>query len=142
MFWRVANSSGRLPVIGVWIRRLNMCVFGLSHQSQHGARNILWIYTEPRFRLLGRAEPGLSNWEMGALLRFGVGMIDRSSERPIVLGPGLYVARHIRRSGAGSGWSLQASYSRASFRGFNQLGTTGGVIPGSHKVTFGVGWYQ
>jgi hypothetical protein len=125
------------------IRRLNMCVFGVSHQSQHGGRNILWIYTEPRFRLLGRAGPGLSNWEMGVLLRFGVGMIDRSSERPVILGPGLYVARQIRRNAAGGGWALQASYSRASFRGFDKpLGSTGGVIPGSHKVTFGVGWYQ
>ena len=124
------------------IRRLNMCVFGVSHQSQHGGRNILWIYTEPRFRLLGRAEPGLSNWELGALLRFGVGMISRSSERPIILGPGFYVARHIRKNSSGSGWSLQASYSRASFRGFEPQGAGGGVIPVSNRVTFGVGWYQ
>jgi len=125
------------------IPRLNMCVFGLSHQSQRGAPNILWVYTEPRVRLFGRAQPGASNWELGALLRFGVGMMSGVSETPTILGPGVYVARHIRRNSAGSGWSLQASYSRAFFRGFSRsVGVGPQVTPASHRATFGVGWYQ
>lgn len=124
------------------IPRLNMCVLGLSHQSQHGGRNILWIYTEPRVRIFGRARPGLSNWELGALLRFGLGMISASSDTPTIFGPGIYVARHIRRNSAGSGWSLQASYSRAVFRGFSRPSGLGEVTPGSHRMSFGVGWYQ
>lgn len=125
------------------VPRLNLCVLGLSHQSQRGARNILWVYTEPRVRILGRALPGRSNWEMGALLRFGVGIISAAIETPTTLGPGIYVARHVRRNSAGAGWSLQASYSRAFFRGFAKpLGVSGGVTPESNRVSFGVGWYQ
>ena len=121
------------------IRRLSMCVLGLSHQSQRGARSILWIYTEPRFRILGRAQPGLSNWELGALFRFGAGMISTVSETPLTFGPGVYVARHIRRDSGGSGWSLYGSYTRAFFKGFAGGGE---VRPRSHRVSFGVCWYQ
>ena len=125
------------------LRRLGMCVVGLGYQSQNGAKTILWLYTEPRLRLLGRARPGRSNWELGALLRFGVGMISASSDTPTILGPGLYVARHIRTNSQGAGWSLQASYSHASFRGFSRpLGTGSAQIPTSNRLTFGVGWYQ
>ncbi len=123
--------------------RVNLCVLGLSHQSQSGARNVLWVYTEPRVRILGRARQGVSNWELGALLRFGVGMISAAPETPTILAPGLYIARHVRRNSAGSGWSFQASYSRAFFRGFAApTGVLGGVTPQSNRVSFGVGWYQ
>jgi hypothetical protein len=123
--------------------RLSMCVVGLGHQSQHGAKTILWIYTEPRLRLLGRARPGRSNWELGALLRFGMGMISASPDTPTVLGPGVYIARQIRTSPGGAGWSLQASYTRASFRGFSRpVGTSEATVPGSNRLTFGVGWYR
>jgi hypothetical protein len=125
------------------LRRLSMCVLGVSYQSQHGARNILWVYTEPRFRILGRARPGQSNWELGALLRFGVGIISASSDTPTTLAPGAYVARHLRRNSRGAGWSLQASYSRAIFKGFDKpFGAAGGANPKSHRLSFGVGWYQ
>lgn len=125
------------------VPRLNLCVLGLSYQSQNGARNILWVYTEPRVRILGRARPGLSNWELGALFRFGVGIISAALETPTTFSPGVYVARHIRRNSAGSGWSLQASYSRAFYRGFDKpAGVPGGATPGSHKLSFGVGWYS
>jgi hypothetical protein len=62
---------------------------------------------------------------------------------PIVLGPGVYVARHIRKDPDGSGWSLQVSYIRAFYRGFGSL-TDGssGWRPQSNKLSFGVGWYQ
>jgi hypothetical protein len=125
------------------MRRLGMCVVGLGFQSQHGAKSILWFYTEPRLRLLGRARPGQSNWEIGALLRFGVGMISASPDTPTILGPGIYVARHIRTSPDGAGWSFQTSYSHASFRGFSRpTGTGDARIPTSNRLTFGVGWYQ
>ncbi len=125
------------------IRRLSMCVLGLSHQSQHGARSILWIYTEPRVRLLGPSRPGVSNWELGGLFRFGVGMISAGIETPTSFAPGIYVARHIRRNAAGSGWSLQAGYSHAFYRGFGKpSGVPGRVTPESHRVSVGVGWYQ
>lgn len=125
------------------MRRFSMCVLGLSHQSQHGARNILWVYTEPRVRILGRALAGRSNWELGGLMRLGLGIISTVNQTPTILGPGVYVARHIRRNPAGSGWSLQASHSRAFFKGFRQPPGSGGeVTPGSHRVSLGVGWYQ
>jgi hypothetical protein len=131
-----ARSAPGLP-------RLGMCVVGLGYQSQNDAKSILWLYTEPRLRLLGRVRPGRSNWELGVLLRFGVGMISASSDTPTILGPGLYVARHIRTNPQGAGWSLQASYSHASFRGFSRpLGTGAARIPTSDRLTFGVGWYQ
>jgi hypothetical protein len=131
-----ARSAPGLP-------RLGMCVVGLGYESQNGAKGILWLYTEPRLRLLGRVRPGRSNWELGALLRFGVGMISASSDTPTILGPGLYVARHIRTNTQGAGWSLQASYSHASFRGFSRpLGTGPARIPTSDRLSFGVGWYQ
>jgi hypothetical protein len=125
------------------IPRLSMCVLGLSHQSQRGARNRLWLYTEPRLRLLGRAQPGLSNWELGALFRFGAGIASTASDTPVILSPGLYVARHVRRNSAGSGLSLYASYSRAFYKGFSTPRfVEGGVTPESHRVSFGMGWYQ
>jgi hypothetical protein len=125
------------------LRRLGMCVVGLGYQSQPGARDILWFYTEPRLRLIGRARAGRSNWELGALLRFGVGIISASSDTPTILGPGLYVARHIRTNPEGAGWSLQASYSHASFRGFSRpVGIGDARIPTSDRLTFGIGWYQ
>ena len=125
------------------VPRLNLCVLGVSHQSQHGSPNILWVYTEPRLRLFGRARPGLSNWELGPLFRFGVGMISGVSETPVVLGPGFYVARHIRKNSDGSGWSFQVSYFHAFYRGFDRpTGVSSGSGPQSNRLSFGVGWYQ
>jgi hypothetical protein len=132
-------SARRAPGIPI----LSMCALGLGYQSQSGAPSILWIYSEPRLRFLGEALPGRSNWELGVLFRLGLGMISRSPDSPLLLGPGLYAARHIRTNSKGAGWSLQASYSWAWFRGFSKpLGTRGEVIPKSHRVLFGVGWYQ
>ncbi len=125
------------------IPRLNLCVLGVSHQSQHAAANILWVYTEPRVRLFGRAQPGTSNWELGPLFRFGVGMISGVSETPLVLAPGVYVARHIRKDPDGSGWSFQVSYLHAFYRGFGSpIGVRSGSGPESNRLSFGVGWYQ
>ena len=125
------------------VPRLNLCVLGVSHQSQHDSPNILWVYSEPRLRLFGRARPGLSNWELGPLFRFGVGMISGVSETPIVLGPGFYVARHIRKDSDGSGWSFQVSYFHAFYRGFDRpTGVSSGSGPQSNRLSFGVGWYQ
>jgi hypothetical protein len=124
------------------LSRLNLCVVGLGYQSQQTNKDILWLYTEPRMRLLGRVRPGRSHWELGALLRFGVGMISASSDIPTVLGPGLYVARLIRKSPNGAGWTLQASYMHASYRGFSRPAGVEARIPTSNRVTFGVGWYR
>jgi hypothetical protein len=153
-------QSGALPVVGQsseagvdletcfsarsapGLSRLGMCVVGLGYQSQQGARSILWFYTEPRLRLLGRFHPGHSNWEMGALLRFGVGMISASPDNPTILAPGVYVARHIRTNPHGAGWSIQGSYSHASFRGFSRPFGAEPHIPTSNRLAFGVGWYQ
>lgn len=124
------------------VSRLGLCVVGLSYQSQQGGRNILWIYTEPRLRVLG-GSPGRSKWELGALFRFGVGIISAASVTPTTIAPGLYVAHHIRRNAQGAGWSLQASYARHSYRGFGKpFGIPGNVHPTSNRLSFGVGWYQ
>jgi hypothetical protein len=122
------------------------CVFGLGYQTQHAAPTILWIFTEPRLRVLGHNQAHQSGWELGALLRFGVGMISASSQNPTILGPGVYVARNIRTSRNG-GMSLQMTYTRAFYRGFAK-GTPGSfvvgedVVPKSHRLSFGVGWYK
>lgn len=127
---------------GPEIPRLGWCVLGIGYQSQTGARSIVWFYTEPRLRILGRVRPGQSNWEMGALLRFGLGSISESSETPTVLAPGVYVARHIRNR-QGAGWSLQASYSRARFKGFSRpWGAEENLTPQSNRFSLGVGWYK
>jgi hypothetical protein len=124
-------------------RRLGWCVVGLGYQSQHGAKTILWIYTEPRLRLLGRSLPGLSNWELGALFRFGLGMISASSDSPVMLAPGAYLARQIRTNPHGDGWSVQASYIRASYRGFSHpFGAPTGPNPKSNRIELGLGWYH
>jgi hypothetical protein len=125
------------------VPRLAMCVVGLGYQTQQGAKSILWLYTEPRLRLFGRVRPGRSNWELGALLRFGVGMISASPDTPTTLGPGAYIARHIRPSSRGAAWSLQMSYSHAWFRGFSRpIGIGDARIPTSDRLTLGIGWYQ
>jgi hypothetical protein len=125
------------------IPRFNMCVLGVGYQSQTGAPGILWVYTEPRLRVIGRARRGRSNWEAGALLRLGGGSINRGSSVPFLLAPGLYLARHIRHNQSGAGWSFQASWSHASYKGFpTALGNRGPTHPHSDRVVFGVGWYQ
>jgi hypothetical protein len=123
--------------------RLSMCALGLGYETQRGARDILWIFTEPRFRLLGRARRGQSNWEFGALFRLGIGEISRSPDSPIILAPGLYVARQIRRDASGRGWSLQLAYSHPTLRRFAKAPTgVEGVTPHSDRLLFGLGWYQ
>ena len=125
------------------VRRLNLCVLGVGYQSQHAVPNILWVYTEPRVRLFGQARPGTSNWELGPLFRFGVGMISGVSQTPVVLAPGAYVARNIRKDSSGSGWSFQVSYLHAFYRGFGSpIGVRSGSGPQSNRLSFGVGWYQ
>jgi hypothetical protein len=125
-------------------RRFAMCVMGLDYQSQRRSPTILWVYTEPRVGILGGVRPGQPSWDVGALLRFGVGLISGSPATPTVLGPGLYVARHLRTSSTGAGWTVQASYSHAYFRGFarsfDAVGET--VTPKSHRVTFGAALYR
>jgi hypothetical protein len=128
-------------------KRFGWCVLGFGHQAQHAAPSILWIFTEPRIRLVGHSHPGQSNWELGALLRFGVGMISASSKNPTVLGPGAYVARHIRSGSHSGSFSFQLAYTRAFYKGFGS-GQTGAIImgqdivPKSHRLSFGVGWYK
>jgi hypothetical protein len=73
-------------------------------------------------------------------------MISASSQNPTVLGPGVYVARNIRTSHNG-GMSLQMTYTRGFFRGFAK-GPLGSfpvgedIVPKSHRLSFGVGWYK
>jgi hypothetical protein len=122
------------------LRRVSMCALGIGWGSQHGARSTLWIYTEPRFRILGKFEQGQSNWEMGALFRVAAGSISRSNEVPVMLAPGLYVARHIRTDQKGSGWSLHASYAYATIRNTPKL--RGAKAPTSNRLLLGMGWYQ
>jgi hypothetical protein len=122
------------------------CVLGLGYQTQHQDPTILWIFTEPRVRILGHSRAHESSWELGALLRFGVGLISASSQSPRVLGPGVYLARHIRSSSRGS-LSLQLAYTRAFYQGFAKGGfgifpPPQGISPKSHRVSFGVGWYK
>ncbi|HKU63168.1 MAG TPA: hypothetical protein VJQ44_18345 [Gemmatimonadales bacterium] len=135
------------------VPRLSMCALGLSHQSQHGAPSILWVFTEPRYRLLGRAPAGHSNWELGALLRAGIGNVSRVAHDPVVLAPGIYLARHIRTAPDGRGWSVLASFSHAWYKGFEKPddiynSVTGEFIPGdvatpsSDRLLLGLGWYQ
>jgi hypothetical protein len=123
------------------------CVFGLGYQSQHAAPSVLWIFTEPRVSILGRSRTHQSNWELGALLRFGVGMISASAHSPTVVGPGVYVARHIRSSSHGGDLSLQMAYTRAFYQGFGKQGIGSvivpqDIVPKSHRLSFGVGWYK
>ncbi|HEX3234792.1 MAG TPA: hypothetical protein VHR41_11390 [Gemmatimonadales bacterium] len=125
------------------IPRLGMCALGLGYETQRGAKDIFWIFTEPRFRLLGRASRGKSNWELGALFRVGLGEISRSADVPIILAPGGYVARQIRRDASGRGWSLQLAYSHPTlYRFAKPLDGGEGVTPHSDRLLFGIGWYQ
>jgi hypothetical protein len=121
--------------------RLTLCVLGLGYQSQHGARSILWVFSEPRFRVLGSGSGG-SRWELGPLFRVGIGMISASSETPVMIAPGAYVARHIRSTSQSGGWSLQASYSRPFYKGFTRPIGAEPATPSGHRLTFGVGWYR
>lgn len=121
---------------------LRMCVFGVGYQSQHGDRNILWVYTEPRFRLLGYGGSDQSGWEIGPLFRFGVGMISASSATPVLVAPGAYIARKIHSVSHQGGWSVQASYSRSFYKGFPRPVGTEPVTPKGHRLSFGIGWYR
>jgi hypothetical protein len=128
---------------GPGVARIGWCVVGLSYQSQHGAKNVLWIYTEPRLRILGSSRTGQSNWEIGALLRFGVGMISAVSATPTALAPGVYLARHMRMNAGGARWSLQMSYARPFYAGFSKpFSVVETAHPSSNRLSFGVGWYQ
>jgi hypothetical protein len=118
------------------------CVVGIGYQSQVGARSILWVYTEPRLGLVGKAVRGRSNWEGGALFRLGLGSIERTSTTPVILAPGAYVARQIQSSGSGVSWSVQASYSHAWYAGFPSSPENAGGPPHSDRITLGLGWYH
>jgi hypothetical protein len=122
--------------------RLRLCVFGVGYQSQHEARSILWIYTEPRIRVLGFGGGDHSGWEIGPLFRFGVGMISASSATPVMVAPGGYIARQIRGLSHSGGWTLQASYSRSFYKGFPRPTGTEPATPKGHRLSFGVGWYR
>jgi hypothetical protein len=120
-----------------------ICVFGIGYQSQVGAKSILWFYTEPRLRLIGKGAPGRSNWEFGALFRVGVGSIERTSSSPLILAPGGYIARQIRSGDHGGGWSIQGSYSHALYSGFpDPLAGTSVERRNSERLTLGLGWYR
>jgi hypothetical protein len=129
-----ARSRTRFP-------RLGMCVLGIRHQSQRGARSILWVYTEPRLGILWGRGKGYSSWESGALFRFGMGIIAETTT-PKLFAPGVFLARHIRGSRDGASWTVQASYSRAFFKGFTKPTGFGQVTPKSHLVSLSVGWYR
>jgi hypothetical protein len=131
-----ARSAPKIP-------RFGMCVLGVSHQSQSGAPNMLWVYTEPRLGVLRPDRNGYSSWEMGALFRFGVD-ITSASPTPRIFAPGVFLSRHIRKNRQGTSWSLQMSYSRAFFKGFKKPPFTTGdaFTPKSHRISFGVGWYK
>lgn len=122
--------------------RFSMCVLGVGHQSQPGSRSILWVYTEPRFRLFGSGGARGSGWEVGPLFRFGVGMISASPDTPVLLAPGAYVARFIRTSSRTAGWSLQASYSHPFYKGFARPIGAEPATPHGHRLSLGVGWYR
>jgi hypothetical protein len=124
------------------------CVLGFGYQTQHADPSILWIFTEPRIRILGHSRAHQSSWELGGLLRFGVGMISSPlAKSPRVLGPGVYLARHIRSSSGGGGLTLQLAYTRAFYQGFAKGGFGSfpppeEIAPKSHRLSFGVGWYK
>lgn len=122
------------------LRRLSLCALGFGWGSQHGARGTLWIFTEPRFRILGRFEPGRSNWEAGVLFRFAAGSINQSSEVPVMLAPGLYLARQVRTRPDGAGWSFQASYAYGTIR--NTPKAPDGSAPTTSRVMLGIGYYR
>jgi len=120
--------------------RFSLCALGLGWGSQHGTRSTLWFFTEPRFRVLGRYERGQSNWEGGLLFRVAAGSIERTSEVPVMLAPGLYLARHIRTRADGAGWSFHVSYSYATIR--NTVKRTDGSSPTTSRVMLGLGVYR
>ena len=122
--------------------RVGICALGVGYQSQRGAQSIVWVYTEPRLRLLGPARHGQSNWELGALFRVGQGLISASSATPVILAPGLYVARQIRSSSSGGGWSMQASYSRPFYKFNKPAGGADAVTRNGHRMSFALGWYR
>jgi hypothetical protein len=131
-----ARSAPKIP-------RFGLCVLGVSHQSQSGAPNMLWVYTEPRLGVLRPDRNGYSSWEMGALFRFGVD-ITSASPTTRIFAPGVFLSRHIRKNPKGTSWSLQVSYSRAFFKGFKKpdFSTGDAFTPKSHRISFGVGWYK
>lgn len=123
--------------------RLGMCAFGIGYQSQVGDRSILWIYTEPRFGVLGKPAARRSGWVAGLLFRLGIGEIERSPSNPWMFAPGAYVERQIRTVSGGSSWSIQAAYHHALFDGFPKgLGNIGEGRPQSDRLTVGLGWYN
>jgi hypothetical protein len=133
-----ATPAPRTPHLGP----ASQCVVGIGYQSQVGARSILWFYTEPRFRLHGKAARGRSNWEIGALFRLGLGSIERTSTTPVIFAPGAYLARQIRSSGGGASWSIQGSYSHAWYAGFPSDFANAGGPPHSDRLNLGLGWFQ
>ena len=121
------------------------CVLGFGYQTQHADPSIVWFFTEPRVTSLGHSRVHESSWELGGLLRLGVGMISSPlANSPRLLGPGVYVSRHIRSAGRTS-FSLQLAYTYAFYSGFAKEETfppPEGISPKSHRLSFGVGWYR
>jgi hypothetical protein len=122
--------------------RFGMCAVGIGYQSQVGDRSILWFYTEPRFLLIGNPARKASQWEAGALFRFGAGSVERMSPTPLMYAPGAYVSRKIHSSDHGPSWTIQASYSHTWFSGFPEPAGSLGSQPQGDRITLGLGWYQ
>lgn len=93
------------------------CAVGVGYQSRPGAEsNVVWIFTEPRFRIAG-SRSGRSAFEAGFITRLGLGIVSGINANPVSVAPGLYLARQIRRDGARGGWNVIASYARVWISG-------------------------
>jgi hypothetical protein len=118
------------PGIG---RIVSGCVFGIGYHDRGQVGHIVWFFIEPRFRLAGGRPRGHSNTEGGILFRGALGDVSGVSANPVLLAPGIYLARHLRRNLHGDGWS----FTLADQLGF--LLNTGSTHSTYNQVSFSIG---
>ena len=118
------------------LRLWSGCALGFAWDSRPGGADVIWVFLEPRLRLFGSRPRGQPNTEAGVLFRAGAGMVERTSNNPIVLAPGIFVAHHRRNAqGRGVGFTLSAQH------GFLK-GTHGVGDQSTDRILLGIGYFH
>lgn len=125
------------------LKYVSICAFGVGYDKRGDSKSVIWVYMEPRIRLLGGRERGVTNNEIGILGRASYGIISSINRDPKMVALGIYAARNVRWNKSGKGLSFTLAYRRGWI---SNLGTTPGGAPygktSSNRLSFAVGYYQ
>lgn len=145
------SESGGLDIEGCFSARsgpgilsgVTTCAFGIGYDKRGSAPGVVWFFIEPRIRILGGKERGVTNSEIGVLGRASYGLLSGANRNPKMLTVGAYASHNIRKNKDGKGFSVTLAYRHGWI---SNLGFDGGGIQfrdsNTNRVSFAVGYYQ